>query len=67
MREHRDLRPFLTYNARAFSGAPTDRSMNPEETKPDITRGRAYMAAVIMVGHMDEAPVQLRLLEADSP
>ena len=26
--------------------------MNPEETKPDITRGRAYMAAVIMVGHM---------------
>ena len=26
--------------------------MNPEETKPDITRGRAYMAAAIMVGHM---------------
>ena len=26
--------------------------MNPEETKQDITRGRAYMAAVIMVGHM---------------
>ena len=50
--QHRDLRPFLTYNARAFSGAPTERSMNPEETKPDITRGRAYMAAVIMVGHM---------------
>lgn len=26
--------------------------MNPEQAVPDITRGRSYMAAVIMVGHM---------------